>query len=70
MIEIALLAALIIQQVYYMRQVQKLVDKLMSRSFYDYRIADTVDKVQNKKKSANEPEYIEEDTTASLEGLF
>ncbi len=35
-IEIALLGLLLMQQVYYMRQVQKLIDKLMSRSYHEF----------------------------------
>lgn len=42
MIEVALavLAGLVVfQQVYFLRQIQKLVDKLMSRSFTEYQTA-------------------------------
>lgn len=30
---------LIVQQLFYMRQVQKLVDKCMSRNFHEYQVA-------------------------------
>lgn len=37
---VALLAVIVLQQVFFMRQIQKLVDKAMSRSFQEYRQAD------------------------------
>lgn len=33
---LVLLSVIFIQQVYYLRQIQKLVDKLMSRSYTEY----------------------------------
>ncbi len=37
---ITLSSLLVFQQVYFMRQVQKLLDKLMSRSYTEYKLAD------------------------------
>ncbi len=39
-IVITLVGLLVFQQVYFMRQVQKLLDKLMSRSYTEYKAAE------------------------------
>lgn len=40
LIVITLVGLLVFQQVYFMRQVQKLLDKLMSRSYTEYKSAE------------------------------
>lgn len=37
---LSLIGLVVFQQIYYMRQVQKLIDKLMSRSYTEYKTAD------------------------------
>lgn len=68
MIEIALLCIVLAQQVYWARQVQKLVDKLMSRNFYDYQISATVKAREPKTSKVTQEEFFE-DTSASMQTI-
>lgn len=43
---IALLAVIVLQQLFYMRQVQKLVDKLMSRNYAEYSQSEKFQKTE------------------------
>lgn len=64
------LAALIcFQQVYYLRQIQKLIDKLMSRDFHEYKVAETVKPRDTVKKGAPESDF-DQDTSATLQAMF
>ena len=40
----ALLACMMIREIYFMKQIQKLLDKAMSRSHHEYQLAQTVGK--------------------------
>jgi hypothetical protein len=40
LLEITLLGLLVYQQVYYSRQIHKLIDKLMSRNYHEYKQAE------------------------------
>lgn len=53
-----LTALIVFQQVYFMRQIQKLVDKLMSRDFQEYQTAVTPKKERPK---VSEPQPLPED---------
>lgn len=67
-VELALIGIIVFQQVYYMRQVQKLVDKLMSRSFHEYKVAETVKPRETVKKEV--PQEFVPDTSDSLQAIF
>jgi len=71
MTEAALLLGvlLLFQQVYYMRQVQKLVDKCMSRSFHEYRVAETIKPRDTRVKEPPESDNIQ-DTQAIISAMF
>lgn len=43
-IDLVLAALLVIQNVYFMRQIQRLIDKLMSRSYYDFKQSENLPK--------------------------
>jgi hypothetical protein len=64
--EMALLCALLASNIFWMLQVQKLVNKLMSRSFYDYNISNTI-KPRESKKPAAKQDATAEDTSASIQ---
>lgn len=55
---IALCALLAVQQVFYLHQIQKLVDKLMSRSYTDYTAAKTPPKEIRVQVPAEPPEDL------------
>lgn len=58
----SLLATVIIQQVFWAHQVQRLVDKLMSKNYYDYEASKAVGKPQ--------PKIILEDPSAQEDLRF
>jgi hypothetical protein len=64
--EVALLCVVLAQQIYWARQVHKLVDKLMSRNFYDYQISSTLKPREPKAHKVTQDEFFE-DTSASLQ---
>jgi len=66
MIEIVLLCIVLAQQVYWARQVQMLVNKLMSRSYYDYQISSTLKPREPKAPKVTQEEFFE-DTSASMQ---
>lgn len=45
---IALCAIILLQQIYYLWQIQKLVDKTMSASYYDYQRAKSLKPIEKK----------------------
>jgi hypothetical protein len=69
MVEIALLCVVVFQQVYWAQQVQKLINKLMSKNYYDYKFSDTIKAREEKPKKTDVVEF-HEDTTATLSGIF
>lgn len=46
----ALLAVIVLQQVFFMRQVQKLVDKVMSRNYAEYSQSEKLKNSENVKR--------------------
>lgn len=49
---LALLGVLVFQQIYYLRHIQKLINKVMSRDYREYRFAETLEPRNTVKKAA------------------
>lgn len=64
---ILLCGIIIAQQIYFMHHIQKLINKLMSRSFYDFKVTEQY-KPREKKLPVVEAEIPS--TTGALQGLF
>lgn len=62
-ITIVLTGCVVTQQIFFMRQVQKLIDKLMSRNYGDYKISESY-KTEEKK-----PEFKVEQEPDDLRAL-
>ena len=59
-ISFTLVGLIVFQQIYFMRQIQKLVDKLMSKSFAEYKQAEKPAIVKKRQENLL-PEYMKED---------
>lgn len=62
----AVLALLLCREFYFMRQINKLVDKIMCKSLYEYKLAQTVGKPRE--VVAKIDDELEEDL-GSLQGI-
>jgi hypothetical protein len=62
---LALISLVVAQQVFFMWQIQKLVNKVMSKSFYDYQISMTPQEPQTSYAAPRTEEMIEEFESAA-----